>query len=84
MMILINVLRKVARKCKNIVVELRTIHFSLDVTELFFQHNTKQGFLRYDMIVRLLAIENYYGINDFGFDLYYKMQKARNGKFHAD
>ena len=84
MMILINVLRKVARKCKNIVVELRTIHFSLNVTELFFQHNTKQGFLRYDMIVRLLAIENYYGINDFGFDLYYKMQKARNGKFHAD
>ena len=29
------------------------------------------------MIVRLLAIENFYGINNFGFDLYRRMQAAR-------
>jgi len=31
------------------------------------------------MIVRLLAIENYYGKNNYGWKLYEKMQDARNG-----
>jgi hypothetical protein len=35
------------------------------------------GFTRYDAIIRLLAVEAYYGDNDFGFDLYNKMQAAR-------
>lgn len=30
-------------------------------------------FCAYDFAVRLLAIENYYGLNDFGFELYKKM-----------
>ena len=36
--------------------------------------------LRCDIIVRLLAIENHYGLNDYGFDLYRKMQNARVGE----
>ncbi len=62
----------------------RVQHLKLDVGELFFQHNSEKGFLRYDMIVRLLAIENYYEKNVFGFDLYYRMQKCRMGKEWAD
>ena len=30
-----------------------------------------------DVIVRILAIENYYGKNDFGFSLYNRMQQTR-------
>jgi len=38
-------------------------------------HNNK--FNRYDIVVRLLAIDNYYKKNDIGFKLYKKMQKNR-------
>lgn len=51
-----------------------------DSRELFFQENSVEGFNRFDIIVRLLAIENFYEKNDFGFDLYKKMQTARMGK----
>lgn len=34
---------------------------------------------RYDIFVRYLAIEEYYGKNDFGFRLYSKMQNNRTG-----
>lgn len=37
-------------------------------------------FCAYDFAVRLLAIENYYGINDFGFELYKKMH-MRGGNY---
>ena len=53
------------------------IHHTYDVRELFFQENCITGFNRYDMIVRLLAIENYYGKNNFGFTLYKKQQETR-------
>ena len=50
---------------------------SFEVAELFFQHNGERGFNRYDMIVRLLAVENYFGKNNYGFDFYRRMQAAR-------
>lgn len=53
---------------------------TIEVGELFFQHNGESDFMRYDMIVRLLAVENYFGENDFGFDLYRRMQGARINK----
>jgi hypothetical protein len=56
---------------------------SLPVAELFFHHNGEQDFLRYDMIVRLLAVECYFGKNDFGFDFYNRMQEGRMGKAWA-
>lgn len=62
----------------------RTKNLSLNVAELFFQQNHISGFLRYDMIVRLLAVECYYKKNNYGFDLYYRMQLYRNGKVWAD
>lgn len=38
----------------------------------------KEGlFNRYDIVVRLLAIEEYYGKNNYGFSLYEKMQNER-------
>lgn len=38
----------------------------------------KEGlFNRYDIVVRLLAIEEYYGKNNYGFSLYEKMQSRR-------
>lgn len=52
-------------------------HHTYDARELFFQENRPEGFNRYDMIVRLLAVENWHGQNDFGFDLYWKMQQSR-------
>ena len=34
---------------------------------------------RYDVFVRCLAIDNYFGKNDYGFNMYNKMQKLRVG-----
>lgn len=53
------------------------IHHTYDARELFFQENRAEGFNRYDIIVRLLAVENWHGQNDFGFALYWKMQQSR-------
>lgn len=57
---------------------LCTKRIRVSVSELFFQHNGLNGFNRYDMIVRLLAIEEYYGKNNYGFDLYLRMQNIRS------
>ena len=68
---------KAKNKIRNLYRKIDTKHLKFEVAELFFQHNGENDFLRYDMIVRLLAVENYFGINDFGFDLYRRMQGAR-------
>lgn len=60
--------------------ENQILHHVYDARELFFQENDISGFNRYDMIVRLLAIENYYGKNNFGWDLYRKQQNTRKAK----
>ena len=62
----------IANPCVKIVVE----------TKDFFQKEIggDGDFNRYDTIVRYLAVENYYGKNDFGFELYRRMQKSRNPK----
>ena len=53
-------------------------HGTIDVRQLFWnEYDDINGFNRYDMIVRLLAIENYYQLNDYGYDLYKKMQAKR-------
>jgi len=47
-------------------------------TEKLLAYQYKDGkFNRYDIVVRYLAIEEYFGKNDFGFDLYKKMQEKR-------
>ena len=45
--------------------------------ELLLSQYREKHFNRYDVIVRLLAIEQYYGKNNNGFDLYVKMQNNR-------
>lgn len=47
------------------------------VQEIIMQQNRVDGYNRLDTIVRLLAIENEYGQNDYGWKLYQKMQSKR-------
>lgn len=56
------------------------LHHKYDVRELLMQEYETTGFNRYDMIVRLLAIECEKGLNDFGWDYYRRMQSARMGE----
>ena len=49
------------------------------VYDLYFMNSRQEENLRWDMVVRYLAIENYYGKNDYGFALYEKMQRKRMG-----
>ena len=60
--------------------ESKPFAHAYDARELFFQENDATGFNRYDMIVRLLAIENYYGLNNYGWELYRKQQNTRKGE----
>lgn len=53
-------------------------HLKIDVKELFLSQRRNEQFNRYDIVVRYLAIENYYNKNNFGFALYKKMQELRN------
>lgn len=66
---------KIVRHLNNIFL---TKHITISVREVFCQNISKEGFRRYDMIVRLLAVENYYGLNSCGMDMYYRMQSIRN------
>ena len=49
---------------------LGTKHITWDARELFFQENAPV-FNRYDIIVRYLAIGEYYGKNNTGFAIYH-------------
>ncbi len=51
--------------------------------DIFFLQVKDGSFTRPDMIIRHLAIDNYYGNNDFGFELYRKLQDARVKKGYA-
>ena len=58
-------------------------HITMDVRELFLQQNAdifKMDYQRLDIIVKYLAIENYYGKNDYGFNLHQKLQKLRQNQ----
>ena len=57
---------------------------SYSPADMFFLQVKEGEFRRPDMIVRHLAIDNYYGNNDFGFDLYRKLQDTRVKKGYAE
>jgi hypothetical protein len=80
----IHLLSGIKYRCQAYYLNHTAKHVSLPVSELFFQHNGEHDFQRYDMIVRLLAVENYFGKNDFGFDFYKRMQEGRKGKAWAE
>ena len=78
------IIRAVKRRALNFVNKRSSKKVSLEIAELFFQHNGESDFLRYDMIVRLLAVENYFGKNDYGFDFYRRMQASRKDEGWVD
>ena len=49
----------------------------INIRELLVQQYSNNEFGRYDIFVRLLAIEEYYNKNNIGFALYKKMQNLR-------
>lgn len=49
----------------------------INTTELLMCQYKEGLFNRYDIVVRLLAIEEYYGKNNYGFSLYERMQSQR-------
>lgn len=52
------------------------INLNININKMWaLQWNKNNEFNRYDVIVRLLAIENFYGYNNFGMDLYLQMQE---------
>lgn len=57
---------------------------SYSPADMFFLQVKDDEFRRPDMIVRHLAIDNYYGNNDFGFDLYRKLQDTRVKKGYSE
>lgn len=56
----------------------------IDLRELLMQQHENLVFNRYDILVRLLAVEAYYGKNDFGFNLYERMQNNRVYEGYAE
>ena len=75
----------------NLIIELRNLLFQFEypyedfilkqeTAKLLTTQFNRGKFNRYDIIVRYLAIENYFGKNDYGFELYEKMQEQRIGK----
>lgn len=58
-------------------------HIRMDVRELFLQQNAsifEMDYQRLDVVIKYLAIENYYGQNDYGFYLHQKLQRLRQGQ----
>ncbi|MDR0485029.1 MAG: hypothetical protein LBH40_07110 [Alphaproteobacteria bacterium] len=57
---------------------------NMSVLELLSHETQDNVFNRFDIIVRYLAIENYYGKNNYGFELYNKMQINRANYLNSD
>lgn len=54
---------------------------TISVSDLFYNHIRNMELSRCDIVVRYLAIENYFGKNNRGFEMYTKMQRARKKWF---
>lgn len=46
-------------------------------TKWLLKNSMKNNMNASDIIVKIMAIENYFGVNDYGMDMYNKMQKIR-------
>lgn len=56
----------------------------VSVDDLIMRQCRSDELMRCDMIVRLMAIENYYGYNECGLELYRKMQDLRVGAGYGE
>lgn len=72
-------IRKILQFAKKVYVKFKKKDSYFDIRELFISQKKAEDFSRYDIAVRYLFIEQYFGKNDFGFSLYEKMQKKRMG-----
>lgn len=56
------------------------VNLDLTASDLFLSQYQDLDFNAVDIAVKYLAIEQYYGLNNYGFKLYNKMQKLRIGE----
>lgn len=52
----------------------------VSTNDLFLSQYFNDDYNAMDICVKYMAIENFYGLNEFGFDLYHKLQKFRINK----
>lgn len=87
--------RKFFKKVRSLIVRLRRsgtknaapqpeMHIAISIKDIFVRETPPSGFNRFDIIVRLLAIECEKGLNDYGWDLYKRMQSARKSPDFAE
>lgn len=93
---LLRIVRKMTGPFVRVYREAGTKHISMETEELFIQQRSPKinrefnagggitDFNRLDVIVRYLAVECYYKMNDYGLELYRKMQEARIGQGYGD
>lgn len=93
---LVNIIKRIIRKSKVLVKHCYVgicmkngfgKKMTISIADMFYLHVQGKEFIRPDMIVRYLAVLDYYnecidGIS--GMELYRKMQNARNGMGYAD
>lgn len=72
-----NTWSRLINKCNRTICDIRASHITIETDALFWSLHVDGLFQRYDSIVRLLAIEDYYNGNAHGFDMYKKMQCRR-------
>lgn len=71
---------KVVGQLKKESFDIRIGHYKkveMSISDLLLKNSRNGELLRYDIVVRYLAIEEYYGRNDIGYSLYKKMQNCR-------
>lgn len=60
--------------------ERSSVDVFVNTEDLFMAQFINGNYNAMDVIVKYLAIENYFGLNNFGFNLYNEMQNARIGE----
>ncbi|MBU8907592.1 capsular polysaccharide export protein, LipB/KpsS family [Desertibacillus haloalkaliphilus] len=76
--LLVQLIEELTRRDLTPEKECKGVGGSMNVRELISKQFNDDVFNRVDLIVRYLAIEDYYGKNNYGFKLYKKMQKNRS------
>ena len=70
-------------KNNSFVIDNENTYMKYSVKKMFLKQYRNLTLNRADIVVRYLAIEQYYGKNDYGFDLYSRMQKLRKAETHT-
>ena len=76
-LIIKNICGLIINTLKNLYYYCTMRHKECEVKNIYLLQDTEAGYNRLDIVVRYLAIEEYYGKNSIGFQLYRKMQGKR-------